>query len=216
MFGSPRPVTITTRSAVLQSARNHLRRTYYDELGVAQDATPDQIQDAYFALARRYHPDLNRRPDANERMARINLAYETLSDPDRRARYDLEIGMATSPLSGQTPEPTERESRRSDRGATAGSGASPLGRSMPRWIIGAAVLILGVTTVVFVSNGGPLFNDWTFSTPCSGGCPTAIEQCYLDYGSYTRGWPPQTDAAVKQQFDECLLAAKETPAPTNP
>jgi len=63
-----------------------LRRTYYDELGVGPDATTDQIQDAYFALAQRYHPDVNRRPDANERMARINLAYEKLSDPDRRAR----------------------------------------------------------------------------------------------------------------------------------
>lgn len=194
-----------------------MRRTYYDELGVATDATRDQIQDAYLALAQRYHPDVNRRPDANARMASINLAYETLSDPERRARYDLEIGLGGMPA-GQTPEPPGPQWQASPPGKDT-EGAFPFARSMTRWIIGGAVVILAATLLAFVVNGGPLFDDWTFNTTCArrGGCPTAIEQCYLDHGSYTRGWPPQTDAAVKQKLDECLAQARAvTPTPGNP
>ena len=61
---------------------------YYQVLGVDQSASQDDIQKAYRRLARRYHPDVNSDPDAEETFKRVNEANEVLSDPSKRARYD--------------------------------------------------------------------------------------------------------------------------------
>ncbi|MDG6103248.1 DnaJ domain-containing protein [Dactylosporangium aurantiacum] len=63
-------------------------RDPYQVLGVARDATPEEIQRAYRTLARRQHPDINKDPGAEERFKQINEAYHVLSDPQRRAAYD--------------------------------------------------------------------------------------------------------------------------------
>jgi curved DNA-binding protein len=63
-------------------------RDYYDVLGVSRDASADELQQAYRSLARRYHPDVNRSPDAEERFKEINEAYHTLADPQTRAQYN--------------------------------------------------------------------------------------------------------------------------------
>jgi curved DNA-binding protein CbpA len=60
---------------------------YYRILQVDPEADPDVVEAAYKRLARKYHPDLNPEPDANQRMKDINLAYETLGDPEKRAEY---------------------------------------------------------------------------------------------------------------------------------
>ena len=60
----------------------------YAELQVHPSAAPKVIQAAYKGLVRIYHPDVNKSPDANERMKRINLAYAVLRNPDKRAQYD--------------------------------------------------------------------------------------------------------------------------------
>ena len=60
---------------------------YYKILQVDPEADPDIIEAAYKRLARKYHPDLNKAPDANQRMMEINLAYEVLGDPQQRAEY---------------------------------------------------------------------------------------------------------------------------------
>ena len=62
---------------------------YYEMLGIARNATDEEIKRAYRALARQYHPDSNPDPDAEAKFKEINVAYETLKDPERRRRYDI-------------------------------------------------------------------------------------------------------------------------------
>jgi len=61
---------------------------YYDLLGVARDADADTLKRAYRRLARQYHPDINKDPGAEDRFKEIGRAYEVLSDPQTRSRYD--------------------------------------------------------------------------------------------------------------------------------
>lgn len=63
-------------------------KDYYEILGVPRDASLDDIKKAYRRLAKQYHPDVNKDPQANERFKEINEAYEVLSDPQKRAQYD--------------------------------------------------------------------------------------------------------------------------------
>ncbi len=65
-----------------------MARDYYDALGVSRDATPEQIQQAFRTLARKYHPDVNSDPAAEDRFKEINEAYHVLADPETRKRYD--------------------------------------------------------------------------------------------------------------------------------
>jgi molecular chaperone DnaJ len=61
---------------------------YYEILGVSRSADKDELKNAYRRLARKYHPDVNKDPGAEERFKEINRAYEVLSEPETRARYD--------------------------------------------------------------------------------------------------------------------------------
>ena len=61
---------------------------YYGVLGVAHDASDDQIKKAYRKLARKYHPDVSDAPDADEKFKEVQEAYEVLSDPQKRAVFD--------------------------------------------------------------------------------------------------------------------------------
>lgn len=64
------------------------KRDYYEVLGLDKNADENAIKKAYRTLAKKYHPDLNKAPDAADKFKEIQEAYEVLSDPQKRAAYD--------------------------------------------------------------------------------------------------------------------------------
>jgi curved DNA-binding protein len=91
-------------------------RDFYEILGVPRNASQEEIQRAYRKLARTYHPDINSDPVAEDRFKDISEAYNVLSDPATRRRYD-----AFGPDFRQIPEDVDPDAwRRSRAGAGAG------------------------------------------------------------------------------------------------
>jgi molecular chaperone DnaJ len=81
------------------------QRDYYEILGVPRSANPEQLKGAFRNLARKYHPDVSKEPDAEARFKEINEAYAVLSDPEKRARYD-QFGHAGLEGMGGVPDYT--------------------------------------------------------------------------------------------------------------
>lgn len=79
-------------------------KDYYATLGVARDASAEDIKKAYRKLARKYHPDVSKEPDASDRMSEINEANDVLSDIEKRAAYDA-IGSGHHAGESFTPPP---------------------------------------------------------------------------------------------------------------
>lgn len=79
-------------------------RDYYETLGVARDASPDEIKKAYRSLSKKYHPDRNKTKDAEENFKKVNEAYEVLKDPEKRRRYD-QVGRGFSAGDDFRPPP---------------------------------------------------------------------------------------------------------------
>lgn len=98
-------------------------KDYYETMGVARTATQDEIKAAHRKLARKFHPDLNKSPEAEERFKDVAEAYQVLKDPEKRAAYD-QLGEAPPDRDNFRPPPHWNDGfeYRGD-GADAGSSA---------------------------------------------------------------------------------------------
>ena len=86
-------------------------KDYYQIMGLARDATQDDIRRAYRQLARKNHPDVSKSPDAEKRFKEIGEAYAVLKDPEKLAAYD-----ALPPAAGlEHPPPASARRRRHGR-----------------------------------------------------------------------------------------------------
>ena len=79
-------------------------KDYYATLGVARDASVEEIKKAFRKLARKYHPDVSKEKNAEARMKEVNEAYTVLSDPEKRAAYD-QLGSSYQPGQEFRPPP---------------------------------------------------------------------------------------------------------------
>src|SRR5690625_2735340 len=96
-------------------------KDYYKTLGLERDATQDEIKRAYRKLARKYHPDVNQDPGAEDQFKEVGEAYEVLKDPEKRAAYD-QLGRGPRPGEQSRPPP-----RRDTRFALRGGGLTDTG-----------------------------------------------------------------------------------------
>lgn len=133
---------------------------FYEVLDVRPDASADEIKTAYYRLARTCHPDVSTLPDAEERMRRINEAYEALGDPERRAAYD---GKRQPPdpapvrKARDSPDPPQRS-----HDPRYGQGRSGMVQPPPRnqyypvtTVFWVAFLLLGLLIILLIGAGTP-------------------------------------------------------------
>lgn len=98
------------------------RRDFYEVLGLGRDAAPEEIQRAYRKLARENHPDINKDPAAEQRFKEVAEAYDVLSDPDTRRRYDA-FGPEYRQVPPDVDPDTWARARRTRAGAGSGGGS---------------------------------------------------------------------------------------------
>ncbi|GAB4348376.1 MAG: DnaJ C-terminal domain-containing protein [Immundisolibacter sp.] len=98
-------------------------KDYYKTLGVARDASTEDIKRAYRKLARKYHPDVSKEADAEARFKEVAEAYEVLKDAEKRAAYDR-LGSNWRAGQGFTPPPGWENAHFEFHGAPGGSGFS--------------------------------------------------------------------------------------------
>ncbi len=93
-------------------------KNYYDILEVSVDCAQDEIKSAYRHLARKYHPDINKSPEAIDIFKEITLAYETLSDKNKREQYNIINGIFKEEIR-KNPNPNTSEAPKTEEKKTA-------------------------------------------------------------------------------------------------
>lgn len=120
----PQAVEVLSKEALLEAHKRLAHQNHYEILGVGLNASAQELQKAYFSLAKHYHPDRHFGPALSEIIEiltelfnAIHNAYETLTDPDKRARYNrvLESGIRST----QTKERTPEEEKQANKAAAA-------------------------------------------------------------------------------------------------
>ena len=106
------------------------RRDFYEVLDVPRSASQDEIQRSYRKLARTYHPDVNSDPAAEDRFKEISEAYDVLSDPETRRRYDAFGPDFRQVPEGMDPETWARVRAGAGAGPTAGAGPGGFGSGL--------------------------------------------------------------------------------------
>jgi hypothetical protein len=184
---------------------------YYKVLQVDPSAEPEVIEAAYRALSKKYHPDINRTPEAQSRMSQINTAYDVLGDPSKRRDYNSireSLNRYVRPAEETTPAPKATAATYAGDGGTkpAGAKVEPKnsgsyvayadhereGFKFLGWAIGIGVFLALVVTVVLVmevSFGNPL-NTAFISKPK----PTPIDQVTPTLPTSTPNFPTPTPA----------------------
>ena len=117
-------------------------KDYYKIMGVERNATPDDIKHAYRRLARKYHPDVSKEPQAEAKFKEVGEAYEVLKDPEKRASYD-QLGSNWKQGQDFTPPPQWQQSHYQDAGDIFESlfGARHRERAMPGQDIHGKIII---------------------------------------------------------------------------
>jgi hypothetical protein len=132
----------------------------YAELGVAPDATRDEISSAFRARARSLHPDANPDPVATAQFQRLTTAYRVLVDPEHRARYDAGRAPA-APTVVRPGVPSRPAEPAADRRASF-----RLTRRGARWLVAAGIVLLVLSIAV---------GTWVLLDPGTGGDRTGRE-----------------------------------------
>jgi hypothetical protein len=159
----------------------------YDVLQVCPDADLAAIRAAYRARARAFHPDVSRDPDAARRMRELNAAYEVLSDPERRARYDAARARAARTRAARARAARARAARADSRTPTVSMRRQGPVHGTPTGILILQGVILATVVVCLVLVGSLLAEDpaerrspvtprWPLSapvTPAAVGPPSA-------------------------------------------
>lgn len=125
----------------------------YEILQVHPSAEQEVIDVAFRRLARMYHPDVNKSPDANERMKALNLAYETLGDPAKRADYDRQHGKRANynrPRGNSAEYTRQRASREQNESQAREEYKLPLGLAVIIGIGGGVIYSIISTAVFFL------------------------------------------------------------------
>lgn len=149
-----------------------LKKDFYKELGVSSDADTEEIKKAYRKLARKYHPDVNQSPEAEEKFKNISEAYDVLSNKESRQKYDAirRFGAGGARFTGGT----------GGAGFDAGDFSDLFGS-----MFGGG----GNTRVHFSSSGGPDLSD-LFGGAFAGGQAAGGESPFGNYWQQS-GYPPQ-------------------------
>ena len=124
---------------------------FYEILGVRPNSDEVVIQGAYRALMRKYHPDTNKSSDATAKCAKINEAYATLSEPNRRSQYDRTLAEARSKSAGkkQNPPPPPPPPPPQNEKQTADSAGQPKVTKKSKPLFGIIIVIaLGIASMV--------------------------------------------------------------------